>query len=155
MAAVDALLLVYLFDHCLKLSIPLCTCHQTAPTCCIICGDGLACVTCYIKIINSLWPRQNGRLFADDTFKRIFLNENIWISTKNSLKFVPKGLINNIPALVLIMAWRRPGNKPLSEPMMVRLPTHICVTRPQWVKLGLKWICIENDFKWSHDHKTD
>ena len=31
------------------------------------------------------------------------------------------------------MAWRRSGDKPLSEPMMVRLPTHICVTRPQWV----------------------
>ena len=31
------------------------------------------------------------------------------------------------------MAWRRPGDKPLSEPMMVRLLTHICVTRPQWV----------------------
>ena len=39
------------------------------------------------------------------------------------------------------MAWRRSGDKPLSEPMMVSLPTHICVTRPQWVnssdKLGL------------------
>ena len=32
------------------------------------------------------------------------------------------------------MAWRRPGDKPLSGPIMVRLPTHICVTRPQWVK---------------------
>ena len=31
------------------------------------------------------------------------------------------------------MAWRRPGDKPLCEPMMVRLPTHICVARPQWV----------------------
>ena len=31
------------------------------------------------------------------------------------------------------MAWRRPGDKPLSEPMMVSLLTHICVTRPQWV----------------------
>ena len=50
------------------------------------------------------------------------------------MKFVPKGLINNIPALVLIMAWRRPGDKPLSEPMLVRSLTHICVTRPQWVK---------------------
>ena len=40
---------------------------------------------------------------------------------------------NNIAALVQIMAWRRPGDKPLSGPMMVRLPTHICVTRPQWV----------------------
>ena len=33
------------------------------------------------------------------------------------------------------MAWRRPGDKSLSELMMVRLPTHICVTRPQWVNL--------------------
>ena len=31
------------------------------------------------------------------------------------------------------MAWRRPGDKPLSEPVMVRLLTQICVTRPQWV----------------------
>ena len=84
--------------------------------------------------VNTLRPRQNGRHFADDTFKRIFLNENIRISTRNSLKFVPKGLINNIQALVLIMAWRRPGDKPLSEPMLVRSLKHICVTRPQWVK---------------------
>ena len=35
-----------------------------------------------------------------------------------SLEFVPKGRINNIPALVKIMAWRRSGDKPLSEPMM-------------------------------------
>ena len=84
--------------------------------------------------VNTLRPRQNGRHFADDTFKCIFLNENVWIPIKISLKFVPQGPINNIPALVQIMAWRRPGDKPLSEPMMVRLPTHICVTRPQWVK---------------------
>ena len=50
---------------------------------------------------------------------------------KNSLKFVPKGSINNITALVQIMAWRRPGDKPLSEPMLVRIPTHICVAWPQ------------------------
>ena len=80
--------------------------------------------------VNTLRPRQNGRRFADDTFKRIFLNENVRISIKISLKFVPKGPINNNPALVQIMAWRRPGDKPLSEPMMVSLPTHICVTRP-------------------------
>ena len=51
-----------------------------------------------------------------------------------SLKFVPKRQINNIPALVQIMAWRRQGDKPLSEPMLARLPMHICVTQPQWVK---------------------
>ena len=69
--------------------------------------------------INPLRPRQNGRHFADDTLNRIFLNENVKISIKISLKFVPWGPINNIPALVQIMAWRRPGDKPLSEPMMV------------------------------------
>ena len=85
------------------------------------------------QCVNTLRPRQNGRRFADDIFKYIFLNENVWIPIKISLKFVPKGPINNMPALVQIMAWRRPGDKPLSEPMMVCLPTLICVTRPQWV----------------------
>ena len=109
---------------------------------------------------NSLRPRQNGRLFADDTFKRIFLNENIRISTKNSLKFVPKGLINNIPTSVLIMAWRRPGDKPLSEPMLVRSLTHICVTRPQWVyqsrerlnKLSSHTLFLYKDSKLRYDY---
>ena len=81
--------------------------------------------------VNTLTTEQNGRRFADDTFKCIFLNKNVRISIKISLKFVPKDPINNIPALVQIMAWRRPGDKPLSEPMMISLPTHICVTRPQ------------------------
>ena len=48
-----------------------------------------------------------------------------------SLKFVPTVQINNIPALVQIMAWRQPDDEPLSEPMMVSLVMHICVTRPQ------------------------
>ena len=43
------------------------------------------------------------------------------------------GPISNITALVLIMAWHRPGNKPLSEKIMVSLLMHICITRPQWV----------------------
>ena len=84
--------------------------------------------------VNTLRPRQNDRHFADDTFNRIFVNENVRTSIEFSLKFVPKGPINNIPALVQIMAWRRPGDKPLSELVMVSLLTHICVTRPQWVK---------------------
>ena len=94
--------------------------------------------------LNSLRPRRNGRHFADDIFKCIFLNENVWIPMKISLKFVPNGTINNIPALVRIMAWRRPGDKPLSEPMMVRLPTHICATRPQWVNI--------RNFTWKSYH---
>ena len=66
-------------------------------------------------------------------FQVHFLNENVWIPIKISLKFVPKGPINNITSLVQMMVWRRPGAKPLSEPMMVSLLTHICGTRPQWV----------------------
>ena len=84
--------------------------------------------------VNTLRPRQNGRYFADDTFKLIFFNENVAISIKISLKFIPKGPINNIPAMVHIMAWRRSGDKPSSEPVMVSFMTHLCVTRPQWVK---------------------
>ena len=70
---------------------------------------------------NTLRPRQNGRPLADDTFKRIFLKENVRISIKTSLKFAPKGPIDNVRALVQIMAWRRPGDKPLSEAMLVNL----------------------------------
>ena len=80
--------------------------------------------------LNSLRPRRDRRHFADDIFKCVFLNENEWISLRISLKFVPWDRINNIPSLVHIMAWRRPG---VSEPMVVSLPTHICDTRPQWV----------------------
>ena len=83
---------------------------------------------------NTLRPRQNSRHFADDIFKCILFNENVSISIKISLNFVPKGTINNIPSLLHIIAWRRQGDKPISEPMKVSLLTHLCVTRPQWVK---------------------
>ena len=91
----------------------------------------IQCVDSFIAV-NSLRPRLNRRPFADDIFKCIFSNENQWIMPRISLQFVPKVPINNIPALFQIMAWRRSGDKPLSEPMMVNLLTHICVTRPQW-----------------------
>ena len=90
-----------------------------------------SCQAYILDKFNTLRPKQNGCHFADDIFKCIFLNENEWILFKVSLKFVLKGPISIIPALVQIMAWRRPGDKPLSEPMMVSLPMHICVTRTQ------------------------
>ena len=56
-------------------------------------------------------------IVADDNFKCILLNENdkilIWIS----LKCVPRSPIDNKPALVQVMAWRRIGDKPLAEPV--------------------------------------
>ena len=94
--------------------------------------------------IDTFRPRQHGRHFTDEILKCIFFNENIWISIKISLKFVPKGPINNIPAMVQIMAWRQPGDKPLSEPMMVSLLMHI------YAPLGLSelrmqgvWFCLK------------
>ena len=85
-------------------------------------------------ILFTHWGRDEmDKHFVDDIFKFIFFNENFWISIRISIKCFPKGPIENIPALVQIMAWRHPGDKPLSEPMMVSLPTHICVTRPQLI----------------------
>ena len=88
-------------------------------------------------IINTLRPRKDGCRFPGDIFRCIFLNKNISISINISLKVIPNGQINNIPALVRIMAWRRPGEKPLSEPMMFSLLMHICITRPQWVNVKI------------------
>ena len=82
-----------------------------------------------MDVLNTLKLGQNGRHFTDDIFK-CNLNKNVLISLKISLKFVSKIRINNTPALVQIMAWRRPGDKPLSEPAMVILLMHICVTQP-------------------------
>ena len=107
--------------------------------------------------LNTLRPRQDGRDFPDDIFLCIFLNENEWHSIKISLKFVPKVPINNIPVLVQIMAWRRPGDKPLSEPMMVVLPTHTCGIRSQWVKgswSALKKITGYQDCSSSDGHQV-
>ena len=86
---------------------------------------------CKVYSVNTLRPRQNGHHFPDDIFKCIFFNQHMWISIKTSPKFVPEGPINNIPSLVQIMAWRRPGDKPLSELMTVKSSTQIGVARPQ------------------------
>ena len=69
--------------------------------------------------INSSPAGQNGRHFADDVFRCILVNEK-FILIKISLNFVPKCPIDDKPAFVQIMAWRRTGDKPLSEPMMTR-----------------------------------
>ena len=77
-------------------------------------------------------------------FRTTFLNAFSWMKM---LKFRLRNhwnlfLINNIPAMVQIMAWRPSGDKPLSEPMVVSLLTHICVTRPQWDNETLD--CMKN-----------
>ena len=82
-------------------------------------------------VLNTLGPGQSGSHLSVDIL--IFLNKNLWLSITISWQFVPSGPINNILALVQIMAWRSPGNKPLFKPMIL-----VCwrtyVTRPQWLK---------------------
>ena len=46
--------------------------------------------------------------------KQASCQEIFWILNKISLKFVPKGLIDNIPTLIQIIALHRPVTKPLS-----------------------------------------
>ena len=53
-------------------------------------------------------------ILPDNIFNWIFLNENDRIRIQISLKFVPMGPIDNMAALVQIMAWWRIGDKPLS-----------------------------------------
>ena len=102
-----------------------------------------------LHVYNILRPRQDGRHCPDDIFICIFLNETEYHSMKIPLKYVPKVPINNIPALVQIMAWRRLGAEPLSELMIVVLPTHIYVTRSQWVKhRSIRTLCNPDLNKW-------
>ena len=87
--------------------------------------------------INTLRLRQN-----DQHLQATFSTDNVWILIQILLKFIPRCPLTNIPALVQIMARCQRGDKPLSEPMMVSLLTHIC-TRPRWVKLGRSFVRLE------------
>ena len=81
------------------------------------------------------WPP-----FSRRHFKMHFPEWNILISINIPLTRVPKGQIDNIPALVQIMVSRRSGDKPFFRPMLVSLLTQICVTWLQWVKWNAHWI---------------
>ena len=111
------------FSWCLVFSIGMCNiknfkanrgCHHQ-PVLWLVCPSS---VPCRSNSFDTWRLRQNGCHFPD-IFDCVFLNENIWMLIDISWKFVPQGPINNIPALVQIMAWHWPGNKPLSEPMIV------------------------------------
>ena len=75
------------------------------------------------------WNQDKMGTISRRYFQMHFLKFFLLILLKISLNFVPIVQINNIPA----SAWFRPGNKLLSEPMMVSLLMHICVAWPQWV----------------------
>ena len=80
------------------------------------------------------WGRDKINAISQTTFSNAFSWMKMYeFHLRFDRIFFPKVPINNIPAMVQIMAWRRSGDKPLFEPMMFNLLTHICVTRPQWV----------------------
>ena len=86
---------------------------------------------CTWRFINKLhkylthWSRDKLAAIFQTTFSNAFFK---WICMiKISLMFVPKDPNDNVPALVQIMAWRRPGDKLLSEPKLVTLLTLTCV----------------------------
>ena len=73
----------------------------------------------YGSSLNTLRLKQNGHHFADGILKCISLNENFSILNKNSLKYVPYGLIDNMAALAEMMAWHLFNAKPLAETMLI------------------------------------
>ena len=74
--------------------------------------------TFLLLLLTNLPLEKMAAILADDTFNYIFLNEKFFILIKISLKFVPKGPIDNNPAWVQVMAWRRIDDKPLSKLML-------------------------------------
>ena len=101
------------------------------------------------------WRRDKMNILQT-TFSNLFSSKKIFeFRLKISLKFVSNGPINDIPALVQIMAWHRPRDNSLFEPIMVHLTTHTCITQPQWVnftvsllyktslKIGHGWVITD------------
>ena len=88
-------------------------------------NDGVVYSSIYASLSLYVWTHlpldKMAAILADDMFKCIFLNENICISNKISLKYVLWVFIDNRSVLVQKMAWCQPGDKPLSEPMLTWL----------------------------------
>ena len=88
----------------------------------------------YVFLTHWGWDKFAG--MSQMTFSNAFFIENEWTSLKILLKLAPKVGTKNVPALVLIMAWHQPGDKLLSEPVMVSLLMHICVNQLSIVNWG-------------------
>ena len=102
------LIAIYNTAHYVRITLP-----------CVVFRFGEIIIHWLFHMTNTLRPRQNGGQFSDGILKCIFLNKNALIVIKIPLNFIFSGPINNIKALVQIMAWRRPGDNQLSKPMMV------------------------------------
>ena len=96
------------------------------------------------------WGRDKMAAVSKTTFSNAFswmeMHEfHLRFHWRLSLRF----WINNIPALVQIMAWGRSGDKPLSEPMIVNLLSHVRITCAQWVKDLKEFHSVNKHEKWN------
>ena len=92
--------------------------YLSVSVCVVVCR--LLRNTPYTSAFTSSPPGKIGRHFGDDIFRCIFVNKILCIFIQISLKCLPKGLIDYMSALVLVMAWCLTGNEPLPEPMMTQ-----------------------------------
>ena len=106
------------------------------------------------------WGREKIDAMLHTTFfKCIFLYKKLCVWIKISQKFVPMVPVNNIPPFVQIMARRRTGAKSYLNRWWHSWLTHICVTRPYWVKQGkrmdiYKWMIVYQVFWLLYIHGT-
>ena len=98
--------------------------------------------------------------FRGQHFQMHFLERKSCALIAISLNFVPRGPYDNKLAWVQVTAWRRTGDKPSSEPMLLGSMTHICSTRERWIKIystlftqsNLQYVSVELIMVW---HRTD
>ena len=93
--------------------------------------------------IHILRSRQNCRHFTDGIFKCIFLNKMYEYRLRFHCSLSPKFELR-IFQRWFRMAWRQPGDKPLSEPMVVGLLTHICVIHSMSYSVFYILICCQH-----------
>ena len=103
---------------------------------CKFCLTYILVLAILITVFDLIWspPGQNGWHFTGNIFRCIFMNEKFCILIPNSLKFVPKCPIDNMSALVQVMAWHQIGNKPLPEPMLIQFTDAYMRHLGRWVK---------------------
>ena len=84
---------------------------------------------------NSSPAGQFGGKMANDIFNYISFNENVWISIKMSLKFIPKGQVDNKSVLFQVMAWCHHATSHYLNQCWPSSLTHICDSPGRWVKV--------------------
>ena len=80
--------------------------------------------------INTFGWRKSWHQSADEILKCFFINEKYHIFIQISLRFIPKGPINNMPSMVQIMPWRHSDDNQLSDDSVVYWYIYIWNTQP-------------------------